>query len=64
MAGSPRYTRHQRGSGEIGRHAGFRFLCLRVCGFKSHLPHDVNGELYSENNTRDPAITAMPAISP
>jgi hypothetical protein len=24
----------------------------------------VNGELYSENNTRDPAITAMPAISP
>ena len=28
-----------RGSGGIGRHAGFRFLCFRACGFKSHLPH-------------------------
>ncbi|VXB42380.1 hypothetical protein PSCLAVI8L_130717 [Pseudoclavibacter sp. 8L] len=27
------------GSGEIGRHAGFRFLCFRACGFKSRLPH-------------------------
>ena len=26
-------------SGEIGRRAGFRFLCLRTCGFKSHLAH-------------------------
>src|SRR5699024_5749608 len=29
-----------RGSGEIGRRAGFRFLCCRACGFTSHLPHD------------------------
>ena len=28
-----------RGSGEIGRHAGFRFLCFRAWGFKSPLPH-------------------------
>ncbi len=26
-------------SGEIGRHAGFRFLCLRAWGFKSPLAH-------------------------
>ena len=28
-----------RASGEIGRHAGFRFLCLRAWGFKSPLAH-------------------------
>ena len=28
-----------RGSGGTGRHAGFRFLCPRACGFKSRLPH-------------------------
>ena len=25
-----------------GRRAGFRFLCLTTCGFKSHLAHFVN----------------------
>ncbi len=30
-----------RGSGGTGRHAGFRFLCFRACGFKSRLPHSV-----------------------
>src|SRR4051794_2350577 len=34
------YTERARGSGETGRHAGFRFLCFRACGFKSRLPHD------------------------
>ena len=24
------------GHDEIGRHAGFRFLCRKACGFKSH----------------------------
>lgn len=28
-----------RASGEIGRHAGFRFLCLMAWGFKSPLAH-------------------------
>ena len=28
-----------RASGEIGRHAGFRFLCLTAWGFKSPLAH-------------------------
>ena len=28
-----------RARGGIGRHAGFRFLCLRVCGFKSRRAH-------------------------
>ena len=24
-----------------GRRAGFRFLCLTTCGFKSHLAHEI-----------------------
>jgi hypothetical protein len=28
-------------SGEIGRRAGFRFQCLRTCGFKSRLAHQM-----------------------
>ncbi len=28
-------------SGEIGRRAGFRFQCLRTCGFKSRLAHQI-----------------------
>lgn len=27
------------GIGGIGRHARFRFLCRKTCGFKSHIPH-------------------------
>ena len=32
-------VRSARASGEIGRHAGFRFLCLTAWGFKSPLAH-------------------------
>ena len=39
------YTLASRASGEIGRHAGFRFLCLTAWGFKSPLAHHI---LYSE----------------
>ncbi len=35
----PRLLTHSCGSGGIGRHAGFRYLCLRTCGFKSRLSH-------------------------
>ena len=35
----PGTTTAPRASGEIGRHAGFRFLCLRAWGFKSPLAH-------------------------
>ena len=29
----------KRASGEIGRHAGFRFQCRETCRFKSYLAH-------------------------
>ena len=31
-----------RGHDEIGRHAGFRFLCRKALGFKSPCPHHEN----------------------
>ena len=46
-----RYTWGASGSGEIGRHAGFRILCLRACGFKSHLPHSCDESRHSSRRT-------------
>lgn len=39
LARSKQWRQLPRASGEIGRHAGFRFLCLRAWGFKSPLAH-------------------------
>ena len=52
------------GSGEIGRHAGFRFLCLRAWGFNSPLPHQRRLLYPIWNSTKEKAITAIPAITP
>ena len=39
--GAPAPMRQSRAGGGIGRRAGFRFLYLRMCGFKSHLAHSL-----------------------
>ena len=38
-AGSTPVSPIFRASGGTGRRAGFRILCLRTCGFESHLAH-------------------------
>lgn len=59
-----RLTWHSRGGGGIGRHAGFRYLCLRTCGFKSRLPHSLNSLTAATRYGTSPELTRYSLLNP